>query len=314
MTTATLEPTSSTAAGANPGRIYAGVDHFDPSPAHPAGSCGIVKIDPILSTWEWVLERHEPIRSLSPIEGGRRLAFMDEGDHPGLWVLNPENNLALDLVARLRGQGRFAAPDHGTEFFLSMNGIEARRARKAGLWKVSADGMKWSRLPFKARRTDPTDPQDYRVVDCSSDGEWLLLVKGRHELHRVRPNGTDGDCLTWPDECLIHPRFAPDGDRIVVTLAADAGESLWVMNHQGTDRTCIIPESPAAIVAFWSPTSADLVLNLSDRVRNDRGKLSVPRDPAARRSRIEVIAADGTNRRPLDLPTGDYFLGGWSSV
>ena len=314
MTPTTLESGTSPAAEASLGRIYAGVEQFDPNPANPAGSCGIISLDPTDGSWEWVLERLEPIRSCHPIAGGRRLAFLDQGSHPGLWVFDRQGNLALDLVARLRGSGEFAAPAGGNEFYISMSGVEARRARKAGLWKVSADGMKWSKLPIKAIRSGPAHSQDFRIVDCSADGQWLLLASGRQELHRVRPNGTDGSRLTWPDESLIRARFAPDGKRIVAALPTDDGESLWIMSSQGTERTRIIPEALVTIVACWSPTGSHLALKLCDRVRNERGVLSVPRDPVVRRSRIEIIAADGNDRRSLDLPVGAYFLGGWSPI
>lgn len=168
------------------------------------------------------------------------------------------------------------------------------------VWRIPADGSDWVRLPFSGGE---------EIHDCSPDGQWVLTGEGRVEI--VRPDGCDGRLLTRPGEVGIRPRFSPDGLRVVYASPTPDGESLWIVDIDEGDRHQVLAESPVTIVACWSPDGSRLALKLCDCVRNDRGLLTVPRDLALSNPRVEIIDADGTRRRPLDLPPGGILLGDW---
>lgn len=281
-------------------RIYLAVDRFAATEARPGGIDGIVALDPDRGDWRLLLETDGARQAPRLTRGGKRLTFLDAAGDPRLMILDHPWDGDPEPVARLSGYASFASPSSGDEVFVSLLGPEARSAGREGSWRIDTAGSDWARLPL---------PAGEPILDCSPDGEWLLIGDGTMKV--VRPDGTACRDLSRPGDTCLRPRFSPDGRRVVYALASADGESLWVVDLDGVRRERIVAESPATLVARWSPDGSRLALKLCNCVRDGRGRLTVPNDPRLANPRIEVIDADGGNRRPVDLPPGWIRLGDW---
>jgi Tol biopolymer transport system component len=181
-------------------------------------------------------------------------------------------------------------------------------------WRIDADGANPTRLPI---------PDTDSVEDWSPDGQWFVTCSDRHppyghgyQLYLMKTDGTQQRRLTRGG-LNVYARFSPDGRKIVYSRqTAKEGNSIWVVNVDGKNAREIIKEvglaSPDS--AFWSPDGKQLAVVLFDWEVDEKGRKFVG-DAEKAHFRIEIMDADGTNRRELKLPDAKFVfiqaLGDW---
>jgi beta-lactamase regulating signal transducer with metallopeptidase domain len=176
-------------------------------------------------------------------------------------------------------------------------------------WRVDADGGNPVKLPI---------PDTDSVEDWSPDGQWFITCSDRHppyghgyQLYLMKTDGTGQRRLT-EGGLNVYARFSPDGKKIVfLRQTAKAGNSIWTMDTDGKNAKEIVKEVDLASPdgAFWSAEGKQLAVILFNWELGDDGK-RVLRGGADADYRIELMNADGTNRRPLKLQGAKFvFIG-----
>jgi Tol biopolymer transport system component len=114
-----------------------------------------------------------------------------------------------------------------------------------------------------------------------------------------------------------YARFSPDGRKLVYThQTGKEGNSIWVVDVDGKNARELIKEEGLASAesAFWSPDGKQLAVTLFDWEVDEKGKKfsSAAKDA---NHRIEIMDADGKNRRELKLADAKFLfigsLGDW---
>jgi dipeptidyl aminopeptidase/acylaminoacyl peptidase len=204
------------------------------------------------------------------------------------------------------GQPKAWAPD-GREFIVVVE--KEGRSDKTENWRVSVDGKTKSVLSL---------PFGEVVEDWSNDGRWLLSWSHADgQLYITKPDGSGRRRLTNTVSNASrneHPRFSPDGRRIVYlqTLyqgndnGPDSRFSLRTMNIDGTHNREILGEKKAAappakatwtapMGARWSPDGKHLAVVLFDHKRGG-GILAINGN-----WRLAIIDGGGGDLRELKL-------------
>jgi Tol biopolymer transport system component len=121
----------------------------------------------------------------------------------------------------------------------------------------------------------------------------------------------------FPVALNVYARFSPDGKKVLfLRQTAKAGNSIWTMDLDGKNAKEIVKEVGLASPhgAFWSPDGKQLAVVLFNWELGDDGK-RVLRGGSDADYRIELMNADGTDRRPLKLQGAKFVfigsLGDW---
>lgn len=97
----------------------------------------------------------------------------------------------------------------------------------------------------------------------SPDGEWIVveydsegLLPAGSDLHRMRPDGSDVEQLTFYETSArrpYHARYTPDGDWIIYSLHRSGTRELWMIPAEGGDPVALVTAGNFAHPA-WQPT------------------------------------------------------------
>ncbi len=176
-------------------------------------------------------------------------------------------------------------------------------------WRIDADGSNPVKLPI---------PDTDAVADWSPDGQWFVTSSDRHppfghgyQLYLMKTDGTQQRRLT-KGGLNVYARFSPDGKKILfLRQTAKEGNSIWTMDLDGKNAREIVKEVDLASPhgAFWSPDGKQLAVILFDWQQDKNGKKFNSAGSDAN-FRIEIMDADGTNRRQLKLQGAKFtFIG-----
>jgi Tol biopolymer transport system component len=119
----------------------------------------------------------------------------------------------------------------------------------------------------------------------------LIAVRGGEGIYIVDPRTETGALIPKTEE-LGEPDWSPDGTRLAVSAWGDAGESVYTMKPDGSDRTLVLRN---AYSPSWSPDGNLLVV-----VRDDESGSS-----------LAIVSADGRYVSPLEAPA-DASVPKWS--
>ena len=274
----------------------------------------LVAIDPATGEWQLVVENGGAAR-LSPDR--RTLAFTRYDD--GLWKCQSDGQFPFKISGH---NGRPAWSPDGKQLVvtkqedLDKDNVKDRTtpAWRDETWLIDADGRNPVKLPI---------PDTDAVEDWSPDGQWFVTSSDRHppfghgyQLYLMKTDGTQQRRLTQ-DGLNVYSRFSPDGKKILFLHQTRAeGNCVWTVDVDGQNAIAIFKEADLTTAhgAFWSPDGKQIAVILFDWRLNENGQkvLGGPGDP---HFRIEIMDADGANRRPLALK-GAHFtfinsLGDW---
>jgi beta-lactamase regulating signal transducer with metallopeptidase domain/Tol biopolymer transport system component len=276
----------------------------------------IMAIDPATGKWQKITERGHALR-VSP--DGKTVVFSNSDD--GIWNCDTggSNNPGKisDKSGRpvWSGDGKYLVATK-QELIEKETDKKPRTspAWKDETWRFDADGRNPIKLPI---------PDTDSVEDWSPDGQWFLTCSDRHapfgsgyQLYLMKTDGTAQRRLTQGG-LNVYSRFSPDGKRILfLRQTAKAGNSIWTMDFDGKNAKEVLKEEGLASPngAFWSPDGKQIAVSLFNWQLDENGRKVGPVGTDAN-PRIEIMNADGTNRRELKLQGGTFVfigsLGDW---
>jgi Tol biopolymer transport system component len=118
----------------------------------------------------------------------------------------------------------------------------------------------------------------------------------------MRPDGTEQRRLTEGPSLNVFPRFSPDGRRIAYHRQDREGDSIWVVNIDGSGRHRVLREendlSPGH--CCWSPDGQSLACTVLQWQRDEQGRKFLGGGDS--HPRIVIIDAEGKDRCTLVLP------------
>jgi beta-lactamase regulating signal transducer with metallopeptidase domain/Tol biopolymer transport system component len=274
----------------------------------------IIAIDPATGDWQMIVENGLAPRLSSD---GRTLVFQRYRD--GVWKCQADGQFPIKILDK---EGRPAWSADGKHLVVTReenvekDSDEPRTspAWHDETWRLDADGRNPVRLPV---------PDTDGVADWSPNGQWFVVTTDRHppygrgyQIYLMKTDGTQERRLTQGG-LNVYARFSPDGKKILYLHQTRAeGNSIWTVDVDGENATEIVREVGLASPdgACWSPDGKQIAVILFDWQLDENGKKTV-RDPDLANFRIEIMDADGTNRRQLKLQGAKFLhigsLGDW---
>ena|GEM_PF-1095268 len=140
---------------------------------------------------------------------------------------------------------------------------------------------------YKVRGLYETYARDGYRPSWSPDGRTIVAhfrgEKGNYEIYRMNHQGRERVPITdnWATD--VHPKFSPDGSRIVFVSDRDYQPEIYVMNADGSDQTRLTNSPSFDIDPVWSPDGSKIAF-----ISNRLGQFD-----------IFVMDADGSNLRVL---------------
>jgi beta-lactamase regulating signal transducer with metallopeptidase domain/Tol biopolymer transport system component len=271
----------------------------------------IIAIDPATGKWQKIADGGHAGR-VSP--DGQTLVFSRLDD--GIWNCDTAGSNNPGKISDRSGRPVWS-PD-GKHLVvtrqedLDKDNDKARNtpAWKCETWRMDADGRNPVKLPI---------PETTWVADWSPDGQWFVTGTDRHppyghgyQLYLMKTDGTQQRRLTQGG-LNVYARFSPDGKKILwLRQTAKAGNSIWVMDVDGKNAKEIVKEVDLASPngAFWSPDGKQIAVSLFNWELDENGRRVSRAGSDTANPRIEIMNADGTNRRQLRLQGATFrFIG-----
>jgi RNA polymerase sigma factor (sigma-70 family) len=298
---ASAEPVPAKPVG--PGRIFAHVllapTLFEVLSPPPVRYARVLAIDPDTGKWEQVNEKGGFVR-VSP--DGRAVVFIRATqDQAQIWSCDSRGQEEPKRLADKGGQPVWSADGKG---LVTTHGeVTPQDSWKTVTWRLNADGSGATRLPI---------PDTDFVNDVSPDGRWFVTSSDRHpprgrgyQLYLMHPDGTGQRRLTQGAGLNCTARFSPDGRQLLYLHQERGVNSLHVMDCDGGKDRVVIQEKDRLRPegGCWSPDGKRLAVVLVKQPRP--GATDLLGRPIQDSYRLEIMDADGGNRRELKLRTAD---------
>jgi Tol biopolymer transport system component len=275
----------------------------------------IIAVDPASGKWQKIAEGHDG--RVSP--DGQTLVFTRHNE--GIWNCDTQGSNNPGKISDKSGRpvwsgdGKYLVATKQELLKKDSDKPRTSPAWKDETWRMDADGGN----PVKLNIPD-TDS----VEDWSPDGQWFITCSDRHppygrgyQLYLMKTDGTQQQRLTKEGGLNVYARFSPDGKKILyLRQTAKEGNSIWVADRDGKNAREVVKEVDLATPngAFWSPDGKQLAVSLFNWELDENGR-KVGRNPANANPRIEIMDADGKNRRELKLQGAKFVfigsLGDW---
>ena len=266
--------------------------------------CGIISVDPEAGKWKKITglgtgpgTGSGGCHRVSP--DGETLAFVRNDATVGVWTCDIAR---ADKPAKISDLGEWGSrlvwSPKGERLVVSnakFDKLEKKWTHEN--WLMDADGSHAMKLPV---------PDTDGLADWSRDGKWFAIDRqagpgGGSGIYLLRPDGKDQRQLT-KDGVGNSPRFSPDSRKIAYLHYDKEGSGIWVMDVDGQNNHKIFAKedlvSPMSVC--WSPDGKRLAVLLFKYHRNEQG-MPILSDPAKADFHIEIINADGGDRRRLDI-------------
>ncbi len=141
-------------------------------------------------------------------------------------------------------------------------------AQQAGeTWDVTAARGRSYTVDFT------TDEGTWMSLDVSPDGRWIVFDLLGH-VYRVASDGGQAESLTQASGAAVnvHPRYSPDGSRIVFVSDRGGQSNPWVMGADGSDpRPVFLDLDTRVVEPTWMPDGRRVVLRQQALAGSTRG-------------------------------------------
>jgi Tol biopolymer transport system component len=274
----------------------------------------IIAIDLDTVKWQKMTDKGYDVR-VSP----DRQTLVFASDHE-IWNCDTGGSNNPGKISNLAGDGRpIWSPDGKHLVATKQKHVDGHGkdepAWKDETWLMDADGANPVRLPV---------PDTDSVDDWSPDGQWFVTCSDRHlphgsgyQLYVMKTDGTQQRRIT-EGGLNCHARFSPDGRKIFYgRQTAEEVCGIWVVDVDGKNAREILKEVDLVVPngAFWSPNGKQIAVPLSNWELDEKGRKVGGLDPEKANYRIEIMDADGENRRELKLADAKFLfigaLGDW---
>ena len=314
---ATAQDSRSPAKATGPGKIYIRAD-FNPVGGQDPALRGFFAVD--VETKARVKVADWNFDSLRVAPDRQRYALNRDGwwgngkriDNPGTWVVAAEEGATERQIADFGGAVMWL-PD-GKELIVSRGftpGFGGAKRLPLPTWRMNLDGSNATHLPL---------PTTGSSENLSPDGQWVVTLSNRDEvksegyqLYRMKLDGSEELRLTDGTGNNVLPSFSPDGKQILFFRVLKANQGgICVVNTDGSGfRRVYQDQGDNHIdVPRWSPDGRSIAFTIEPFQRDGRDNRVLGNGPTS--PRIMLIDVDGTNLRPLDLPTtGNLTISDW---
>lgn len=159
----------------------------------------------------------------------------------------------------------------------------------------------YKELPLKAKRKIPlkTTEGTWTSVDVSPDGKYILFdMMG--DLYRMPMSGGKAEQITKGIAFDSHPRYSPDGKRILFLSDRSGAENLWYIDIEKKDTIQLTKEINQNFTnAAWTPdgnyivyAKGKMILQLYMIHKNGGGGVQLTESPMAK-AIDPAVSADG---------------------
>lgn len=149
-------------------------------------------------------------------------------------------------------------------------------------------------IVYNIRGLYETYARDGYLPSWSPDGKAILAhlrsERGNYEIYTMDKRARNRTSLTWNMATDVHPRFSPNGKKIVFVSDRDFQPEIYIMNADGTGQKRLTFSPAYTIDPIWSPDGHQIAY-----ISNASGFFD-----------IYVMNADGSKKRRLtDTPSYD---------
>ena len=271
----------------------------------------IIAIDPATGKWQKIADSGDAGR-VSP--DGQTLVFSRVVD--GIWNCDTGGSNNPGKISDKSGRPIWS-PDGKHLVATKQEDLDKdnEKARTTPAWKVKPGGS----TPMGATPSSCPSPIPTRsrtgppMANGSSPAPIAIRpMASGYQLYLMKTDGTHQRRLTQGG-LNVYARFSPDGKKILfLRQTAKAGNSIWTMDVDGKNAKEIVKEVDLASPdgAFWSPDGKQIAVILFNWELDEHGKKVGRAGSDAANHRIEIMNADGTNRRQLKLQGAKFeFIG-----
>lgn len=144
-------------------------------------------------------------------------------------------------------------------------------------------------------------PKTDRIVDCTPDGQWMLVFRGRG-LWLKEAGEANMKQIAGQTNSTYKGRFSPDGNRVAYVLSSTLGDRVMVANRDGTGAKEIFKGEGLAEPedVCWSPDGKTIALSMFDWTLENGQKIR--RSDQDCNYRIVLINVADKSQQLLQLP------------